>query len=59
MKKRILVKTMAVILILSTGITTLSGCTGDNSGGSDTVNEKQANEQGYYKKNGKWYYQGN
>ena len=48
MKKRILVKTMAVILILSTGITTLSGCTGDNSGGSDTVNEKQANEQGYY-----------
>ena len=59
LKKRFLVKFFAIMLISATSIVSLSGCTGgDNSGGSGSISQKDMNDMGYYKKNGKWYYQG-
>jgi ABC-type Fe3+-citrate transport system substrate-binding protein len=43
-----------LILVLLLGVT---GC-GSSSSSSSKSWEKDANKAGYYKKNGKWYYQG-
>ncbi len=58
MRKRIFIKCLAVMMIATTSIVSLAGCTGGDSSGSGAVNEKDMNDLGYYKKNGKWYYQG-
>lgn len=56
MKKRFI----CICLVFSIVASTLTACTsgGSSSGSSSKSWEKDANSAGYYKKNGKWYYQG-
>ena len=49
-------KILAILLILVV-LLGVTGC-GSSSLSSSNSWEKDANKVGYYKKNGKWYYQG-
>lgn len=56
--KRFTKRGIILLLIAMMSVVSFGACGSDNSSSSSSDWEKDANEAGYVKKNGKWYYVG-